>query len=174
MVGHTSSKRRAPRWGVTAFALIWLLLAGWFSFSLIREWQESRIGPEWKRTIGTVLSTEVAGVAPSAGGQRLYRPEISFSYAVAGQRYRSTSFVLPRAGEATDVHAARRLSEAVRPGQRKPVWYDPVRPDNAMLDLWPNRNLALSFGAAFWLGGLSLLAFGLYGRQNSAGALAIA
>ncbi len=137
---------------IVIFVVIVLALAGagyWLQTGTQSEIEQRRLAQDWPKTTGTVSE---AGVAETKGFKmriyhqpfrqriRLFRPQIHYSYRVAGQDYQSSKYqnnYLSAGSEWATIFPkkAQKIADQYPPGQPATVRYNPQQPDQAYLVL---------------------------------------
>ena len=154
-----------------------LLLAATFGLAL---WRIGRLRravaatKSWPTTRGRIVEGSIHETSiylPKGGRAATYHANLVYEYAVAGRAYRSNHFNV----DGPQAYSFRRRAEAhLRqwpPGSEVTVYYDPAKPEQAVLSRKAQRiatlwfALALGGGIAVFL--LGFLAFqpGIYGRD---------
>ena len=162
--GWSSSprERQVNRWRSLS-ALGWSLvaMAAWFTVLNVRERRESKASAAWPMTTGHISSSAVHHGRTAKGHRLCDTPEVCFAYTVEGVARTSchAAFV-----EGCDVAWARTLVARYPVGAEACVWYDPHRPEAAVLepDSW-NGDPVLKVNLIFL--GLSLL-FALFAANR--------
>ena len=128
--------------GFVAFILAGLVLP--LSWRALRDSIRAYdVRHRYKQTVCTVVSTKLGTEAATHlhGGHRhgaaeqvvLYTPQVRYTYSVAGRVYESSAFSAEsRATE--DRAAAETVLARYRAGAEYPCWYDPNRPEDAILE----------------------------------------
>ena len=129
------------------------ILFGVFVFAaLCLLWHEMEPTLTFRPVDAEVVGSSVARVQLSVRRHphSYYQPEIFYRYEVAGvprmgSRYSRTSLFRGAAG-------AQMVANSIAPGSKVRAWYNPLRPDEAVLSRTPNATLLL-----FTWGGLMFL-----------------
>lgn len=133
---RTGSDRIAGLWELAFF--VGLFLLGCLGFWLILRsflMPELRAGREFLPTSARVLEVRLGTAVRE--GQTLYRPEICVEYRVAGRIHRVWTYDIHTAqgnGYSVDREHAERSLRSFRAGQSITAWYDPTRPEVAVVE----------------------------------------
>lgn len=104
---------------------IGLVVLGLFA---LRERSRSR---GWATTAGTIASSSVSHFTDRNG--TTYRPLVMYGYSVGAVRFMSSRLAFRSAGT-SDREAAMKAAGRYKPGSRVQVFYDPLEPEQAVLD----------------------------------------
>jgi len=118
-------------------AVLIVLGAGFsvWSWELIAD-ARSSLG--WPMTTGTVVQSEVASHDSHSDGKttRMYTAEVHYSYSVNGVRHTSDR-VTPGDSSTSRASSKQEIVGRYPAGARVPVYYDPDRPQSALLEPGP-------------------------------------
>jgi len=120
------------------FAAALGLCAAWIGFALHRRGAATRA---WPATTGEIMSSAVEGVRIRFtfnpfryfGAGRVFRPRTIYTYRVAGVAYESDRTSFGAQSYASFRLLAERGAARFEPGQPVAVFYDPARPEQAVL-----------------------------------------
>lgn len=176
-MGHQAKRRRRASLSSArtdyrrigcAWALVLLLPGLLFLFSAARDAAGMGARKSWRSTQGTILSAAYAADRRSRsgkfGGYTVYRPEIRYSYTVAGQPYEGDVWRSHRTSLSSEQEAA----QIVRGYPlRSPVtvYYDPLDPSRSYLvpeRVGADEFIRMAVGAGMIVGGLGVF-FGVSG-----------
>ncbi len=120
---------------------------------LLLEGQRSQ---NWPATTGTVLATGTTEVRQLRSALPAWRPRVTYAYAVDGTAFTSDRIDFGAMPSLDREWLESSLREKFPPGKTLPVYYDPARPQNAVLRPGSDNSLwiYIILGAAFF--GISL------------------
>jgi hypothetical protein len=165
--------RRNTHWLVGGFALVWCL--GLFAVTMgiyPRITKQENVRARFQHVEGIVVSSEVVSEvrhrAETPGNDShtwtLYSPKILYRYKVDGTPRTSSRVTFDELPD-SDPAYARKVVAANPTGKLIPVYYDPQRPEESVLELsiTPLSRYGLLFLRPFWGAGLllTLLAFSI-------------
>jgi len=129
-------------WGL-AYAAVGVLMIGWASFN----WLRARMSRKWPATIGQVrgstdTSSETFGGPVTTWRRPRYLYEVSHKLFTGSREYFGD--------ESLAKSRAELLLDGISPGARVPVYYNPRRPDDAVLNTstHPKMRVVAVAGAA--------------------------
>lgn len=99
--------------------------------------RQSRESQAWPETLGEVVASEVRSKSVMTSQQisrRVYRPNIVYRYAVAGQPYESSRLIHAERYFNGSQTWARNIAKRFPVGSQVRVYYDPAQPAYAVLD----------------------------------------
>ena len=101
----------------------------------------------WPKTTGVVLESIIEPGWARAGGSRIYvvRPKVVYEYYVDGKRYTSSQLALVECNTANE-NLAREKTERHPVGQQVTVYYNPLKPEFATLEIGDPTDGQLPFG----------------------------
>jgi hypothetical protein len=117
---------------VMLFSIVWTAMS---VFVMVR----SRRSTSWPKAIGTVVSAEVRRVVSEAGASDgavnsvTYEPYVKYAYAVAGRAYEHDKFASAAQWAMREPADAEAIVRGYPVGHQVPVFYNPSRPDDAVL-----------------------------------------
>ena len=88
---------------------------------------------QWPGVVGTIQSSRVAE-SRSSKGRRNYSADVRYLYAVGDRSYTGNTVWFGDNYKSSNASQAHATVERFRPGAKVPVFYDPARPDVAVLD----------------------------------------
>ena len=151
-----------------AFAIVMALafFSVWFGMRSSQE--EARRSVSWPTASGTITVSEIVEVTgirptdqrPTKRSGPAYRPQVEYTYEVAGTEHTGTRIEVFMTIHATEREAEARIS-AYPVGASVPVHHDPERPERAVLEVGPesfDNTYFFAFGGGF-LAILVVLAF---------------
>ncbi len=144
--------------GLLAFGVFLLAFGVRTIVADLRTWLTAWRSRSWSQTRGTILRSALT--RHRTGRVVSFGARIRFAYVVAGQRHESKrhkfgSSLAPGGGALDEL---RRLVAQHRRGTDVTVWFDPARPESAVLD----RRLP-GLGVPFFLAIVALVGAGLFG-----------
>jgi hypothetical protein len=106
--------------------------SGIFLLLVLRKFRESK---HWPSTTGTIIhsSVESGFTNVGGGGALVVRPNVTYEYEVAGQKFTSSRLAIIEINTANE-ESAREKADKYAPGQRVQVYYDPHKPSFAVLE----------------------------------------
>jgi hypothetical protein len=155
---NMGTARRSSFGGLLFFTLFWCALTGVFvGFIAHSFWRSADAKLRYVPTTGTILSSQVTSSSDSDG--TTYGFGVRYRYIVSGQTFESDRYAFG-AGKSSDGH--KRASELVRRhpvGSTFTVYYDPAKPQEAVVDLKvdPTMLFMLLFMQPFVLVGVGML-----------------
>lgn len=117
------------------------------------RWQSARVG-EWPQTEGVILASALVADPHDAGSSF----QLQYSYQVGGVSYTSERLTFNPTSDSVDAKAARLAAYPV--GRQVTVYYDPARPERAVLEREPSAGWL----AAVATGGILLAVAFFFGR----------
>ncbi len=114
-------------------ALIWCALVGKFAASVV--WQavnHQKIQVRSQEIPASIISSRILQKDGRSG--RIYTPQINYKYNVKGKSYSSKQYSYGM-GFTSNYKLVREIAEAYPPGQTIKVFYDPLDPARAAIDL---------------------------------------
>ncbi len=118
------------------------------------EWRKivlGRAAMSWPRTEGFVADARFDETIDPDDDDVVYSAHMVFAYTVHGRRYRSRRFTY-RPTRFLDQSTAYALLRGIQRGQIVDVYYDPKRPERAVVLPGIDRNMLISRG--FWGAGM--------------------
>ena len=139
-----------------------LIVAGAFLVIFNSEKMEKVLAlKKWPVTTGVIVSSKVVG-------ERAFRPDIKYHYAVNGKSYSDTTYLhVPGfGGRSNRLDAAEKIVQSLPPGTSVTVHYNPVNPQQSVLKAspWYSIYLQLAFGATLFACGVFLLGRVAFGK----------
>lgn len=169
---------RRPRWEIIVFAVLWLMLCGFFSIGTLRGMVAQRdAAARYLPAEAIVVKADVMSTytkVRNQAGRMRYQPALTYAYDVGGRRFASARYYLDGAGEWTDLDQARQTAVANPVGSKIQVFYDPDNPAQSVVSLAATSSMVLWVDAAFWLFGFALLFLGIRGRRSSKSGVGLA
>ncbi|HKL22488.1 MAG TPA: DUF3592 domain-containing protein [Tichowtungia sp.] len=138
------------------FIAVGAAIAVW-GFGVLKKSKESAT---WPAVEGTVVFSDVIRETKRSDGKRkvIYKAEVLYDYVVDGTAYSANKVSFVQGGS-SNPGPARQIATYYSAGKRVPVYYDPVRPDTAVLEpgvTWKSY-LPLGGGLLFILAGVGVL-----------------
>jgi hypothetical protein len=142
-----------------------LVFAGAGLFALVRgfiDFRTSKASRDWPSVEGqvTIATVEMKTESDDDGTTTKYSPRVVYTYAISGQQHTSDQ-VVPGARL---WHASRARAEAklaYQTGQQVTVYYNPNKPDHAVLEAGATRGAwgMLAIGIVFTVAGIAIAIF---------------
>lgn len=112
------------------------LLLGMYGIYILSTWwrgkKKSQDSLTWQETKGEVIQSNISSKGGWLGDDE-YFPEVRFSYAVGGEVFEGCRFSVGNGSRFLTYQEAERVLEYYQPGDTVPVYYDPNKPDEAVL-----------------------------------------
>jgi hypothetical protein len=114
------------------FSIVWTAIA-------VIVMARSLRSTSWPRAVGTVLAAEARRIVSrtTTSGQPVdsvtYEPYITYAYSVGGRQYEHDTFAAAVASTSREPAAAEAIVGRYPVGHQVTVFYDPARPDDAVL-----------------------------------------
>jgi hypothetical protein len=141
------------------FYMVTVFGTGWTLLMLHLSWKAMR-SSNWREADGKIMSVDVKEHVSNTKGapRRYYTVAVACQYAVGGKTYETSrlSYGGQRSHGRRD--AAEEEAKNYQPGSRITVYYDPDKPDDAVLKT--GTSIGLWFGLCF---GIIVLGFGVVG-----------
>ena len=122
--------------GYALALLAWLVFGGQLA-SLVLGAGEALSSLGWRATTGVIESSAVEqgeAIDPQLGPQPSWGVEVTYTYKVDGQEYHSNRKGIVRGGYGPEPTRAHEIAARYRPGEGVTVYYDPRRPEQAVLE----------------------------------------
>jgi hypothetical protein len=117
--------------------LVFITVGGIVFLLAIRDYRTATASAAWPSTEGTI--TELGVRAERDEDDVSYAPEVAYTYAVVGSPYRGTRIVVGATRRYTSRSRAEAALRGFAMGQNVTVYYDPERPDEAVLQAGVKR-----------------------------------
>ena len=122
--------------GYAVALLAWLILGGQLA-SLVLGAGEALSSLRWRETTGLIESSTVEGgevIDIELGPEPSWRVEVTSAYTVDGREYHSNRKGIVQEGYGPEPTRAHEIAARYRPGEGVTVYYDPRRPEQAVLE----------------------------------------
>jgi hypothetical protein len=147
-----------------------LILAGIGLFTIVFGWIQFRTGKasgNWPSTKGKVVLTEVkesSSTDEDGSTSRRYSPRVEYAYTVSGRKYTSDQVAIGARWQYSS-QAKARAKLAYRSGQQVDVYYNPQKPDQALLEpgVTGGARGTLIIGIVFMIAAAVVLVYSLQG-----------
>jgi hypothetical protein len=148
--------------GNTCGLILALVFAGAGLFALVRGFIDFRTGKasrDWPSVEGqvTIATVEMKTESDDDGTTTKYSPRVVYTYAIAGQQYTSDQ-VVPGARLWHTSRARAEAKLAYQTGQQVTVYYNPNKPDQAVLEAGATRGAwgMLAIGVVITIAGIAI------------------
>ena len=141
------------------FPWLFLLPGAVILFFGLRSYQESRASQDWPSVEGEIRSSEVVSSRSSEGG-RTYRAEVTYRYTVDGVSYTGDRIQASTISSSSGSRASA-MHRKYPKGKSVKVFYNPERPDRALLEPGASMGAILmsSLGGLFFVMGSLMVVF---------------
>ncbi|MBN1976502.1 MAG: DUF3592 domain-containing protein [Anaerolineae bacterium] len=151
--------------GNTCGLIFALVFAGAGVFALVRgfiDFRTSKASRDWPSVEGQVKVAAVERKVESDedGTTTSYSPRVVYTYAISGQQYMSDQVIVgARRWHSSQARAEAKL--AYQTGQQVTVYYNPNKPDQAVLEAGATRGAwgMLAIGIVFTIAGVAIAIF---------------
>lgn len=156
------SKRYEP-----IFYLMLLLVGLYFLVPSLLDMKEWRDSQDWPSTVGEVVDVKIEIITTSDGADR-YAPNITYQYFVNDQMYTKRRVRVSDNSSYADEASARREADRYVADPQLIVYYDPERPERAVLDRQPPDKTKMIFGGVLTGVGVILMLILIGSRISNA------
>jgi hypothetical protein len=122
---------------VTLVTVPFILILTVINIGFIRSARKATASQRWPSTTGRILTAQVTShrsLNSSGTYTTIYKPQMQYEYTAEGQRYQSSQLSYSMVDGMSAESWAEGIVDRYQPGSSVEVYYNPAKPDDAVLE----------------------------------------